>query len=56
MKFQEEKQQDERFLFGESALEIISEDYKINHNAWDTLDNFTDFGKKQMCFMPWKMG
>ena len=56
MKFQAGKQQDERFLFGESAPELFSEDYKINHNDRDTLDNFTDLGKKQMSFMPWKMG
>ena len=55
MKFQEGKQQDERFLFGESAPELFSEDYKINHNGRGTLDNFTDLGK-QMSFMPWKMG
>ena len=55
MKFQEEKQQGERFLFGESALEFFAEDYKINHNSWDTLDNFTDLRKKQMSFMPWQM-
>ena len=46
MKFQAGKQQDERFLFVESASELFSEDYKINHNGRDTLDNFTDLGKK----------
>ena len=56
MKFQAGKQQGERFLFGESAPEYFSEDYKINHNVRDTLDNFTDLGKKQMSFMPWQMG
>ena len=56
MKFQAGKQQDERFLFGESASELFLEDYIINHNGRDTLDNFTDLGKKQMSFMPWKMG
>jgi len=46
MKFQAGKQQSERILFGESAPELFSEDYKINHNVRDTLDNFTDLGKK----------
>jgi len=55
MKFQAGKQQSERFLFGESAPELFSEDYKINHNVRDTLDNFTDLRKKQMSFMPWQM-
>ena len=55
MKFQAGKQQGERFLFGESAPEFFAEDYKINHNGRDTLDNFTDLGKKQMSFMTWKM-
>ena len=35
---------------------IFTEDYKINHNDRDTLDNFTDLGKKQMSFMPWEIG
>ena len=56
MKFQAGKQQDERFLFGKSEIELFSEDYKINHNVRDTLDNFTDLRKKQMSFMPWQMG
>ena len=55
MKFQAGKQQGEQFLFGESASEFFAEDYKINHNGRDTLDNFTDLGKKQMIFMPWQM-
>ena len=57
MKFQAGKQQGERFLFGERAPEFFfAEDYKINHNGRDTLDDFTDLGKKQMSFMPWKIG
>ena len=55
MKFQEGKQKGEWFLFGESAPEIFAEDYKINHNGRDTLDNFIYLGKQQMSFMPWKM-
>ena len=56
MKFQAGKQQGERFMFCESAPEFFAEDYKINHNDRDTLDNFIDLGKKQMSFMPWQMG
>ena len=52
MKFQAGKQQGERFLFGESALVFLAEDYKINHNVRDTLDNFTDLRKKQISFIP----
>ena len=55
MKFQEGKQKGERIMLGESAPEIFPEDYKINHNVLDILDNFTNLGKKQMSFMPWKM-
>ena len=56
MKFQEGKQKGERIMLCESATEIFAEDYKINHNGRDILDNFIDLGKKQMSFMPWKMG
>ena len=43
-------------IYYDNAREFFAEDYKINHNVRDTLDNFTDLGKKQMSFMPWKMG
>ena len=43
-------------IYFENAREFFAEDYKINHNSRDTLDNFTDFGKKQMSFIPWQMG
>jgi len=46
MKFQAGKQQGERFMFCESAPEFFAEDYKINHNSRDTLDNFNDLGEK----------
>ena len=52
MKFQAGKQQGERFMFCESAPEFFAEDYKINHNDRDTLDNFTDLRKKQISFIP----
>ena len=39
-------------IYFENAPELFSEDYKINHNVRDTLDNFTDLRKKQMSFMP----
>ena len=43
-------------IYFENAPEFFAEDYKINHNSRDILDNFTDLGKKYMSFMPWKMG
>jgi len=43
-------------IYYENAREFFAEDYKINHNSRDTLDNFTDLGKKQMSFMPWQRG
>ena len=43
-------------IYYDNAREFFAEDYKINHNSRDTLDNFTDLGKKQMSFMPWQMG
>ncbi len=43
-------------IYFENAPEFFAEDYKVNHNSRDTLDNFTDLGKKQMSFMPWQMG
>ncbi len=43
-------------IYFENAREFFAEDYKITHNSRDILDNFTDLGKKQMSFMPWKMG
>ena len=43
-------------IYYENARGIFAEDYKINHNSRDTLDNFTDLGKKQMSFMSWQMG
>ena len=39
-------------IYYDNAWEFFAEDYKINHNSRDTLDNFTDLGKKQMSFMP----
>ena len=43
-------------IYYDNAREFFAEDYKINHNGRDTLDNFTDLGKKQMSFMSWQMG
>ena len=43
-------------IYFENAPKFFAEDYKINHNSRDTLDNFTDLGKKQMSFIPWQMG
>ena len=43
-------------IYYDNAREFFAEDYKINHNSRDTLDNFTDLGKKQMSFMSWQMG
>ena len=40
-------------LFFENAPEFVAKNYKINHQVQDTLDDFTDIGKKQMSFMPW---
>jgi len=42
-------------IYYENAREFFAEDYKINHNSRDTLDNFTDLGEK-MSFMSWQMG
>ena len=33
-------------IYYENAREFFAEDYKINHNSRDTLDNFTDLGEK----------
>ena len=33
-------------IYFENAREFFAEDYKINHNSRDTLDNFTDLGEK----------
>ena len=33
-------------IYYDNAREFFAEDYKINHNSRDTLDNFTDLGEK----------